>query len=62
MQEYSLEPKNPEVYVARGGSYHLLGQHDKGIEDRTKAIGLQPGAALGWTAAEDILEAVRHRD
>jgi tetratricopeptide (TPR) repeat protein len=36
--------------VARGGSYHLLGQHDKGIEDRTRAIGLSPSAPLGWTA------------
>jgi tetratricopeptide (TPR) repeat protein len=48
-----LDPKNPEVYVARGGSYHLMGQHDKGFEDRSKAIGLAPGLALGWTARGD---------
>ena len=41
-QAVQLDPKNPEVYVARGGSYHLLGQHDKGLEDRTRAIGLSP--------------------
>jgi tetratricopeptide (TPR) repeat protein len=28
----------------------LLGQHDKGIEDRTRAIGLSPSSPLGWTA------------
>src|ERR1035441_7460305 len=34
-KDLQLGPKNPEVYVARGGSYHLLGQHEKGFEDRT---------------------------
>jgi tetratricopeptide (TPR) repeat protein len=48
-----LDPKNPEVYVARGGSYHLLGQHQKGFDDRTRAIGLAPNSALGWTARGD---------
>jgi tetratricopeptide (TPR) repeat protein len=36
--------------VARGGSYHLLGDHEKGIADRTRAIGLSPGYALAWAA------------
>jgi tetratricopeptide (TPR) repeat protein len=45
-----LAPTNPEAYVARGSSYHFLGQHDKGIADRTTAITLDPGSALAWTA------------
>ena len=49
-QAVQLDPKSAEAYVARGGSYHLLGQHEKGIEDRSRAIGLEPGSALGWTA------------
>jgi tetratricopeptide (TPR) repeat protein len=52
-QAVQLDPKNPEVYVARGGSYHLLGQHEKGFEDRTRAIGLSPASPLGWTARGD---------
>jgi tetratricopeptide (TPR) repeat protein len=28
----------------------LLGQHEKGFEDRTRAIGLSPASPLGWTA------------
>ena len=52
-QAVQLDPKNPEVYVARGGSYHLLGQHEKGLEDRTRAIGLSPTSPLGWTARGD---------
>jgi tetratricopeptide (TPR) repeat protein len=48
-----LDPKNPEVYVARGGSYHLLGQHQKGLDDRSRAIGLAPNSPLGWTARGD---------
>jgi len=31
----------------------LLGQHDKGLEDRTRAIGLSPTSPLGWTARGD---------
>jgi tetratricopeptide (TPR) repeat protein len=31
----------------------LLGQHDKGLEDRTRAIGLAPSSPLGWTARGD---------
>jgi tetratricopeptide (TPR) repeat protein len=45
-----MDPKNPEAYVARGGSYHLLGEHEKGLADRTRAIGLSPGYALAWAA------------
>ena len=36
--------------MARGGSYHELGEHEKGLADRTTAIGLDPGSPLGWTA------------
>src|SRR5262249_53844404 len=48
-----LDPKNPEVYIARGGSYHLLGQHEKGLEDRTTAIRMNPNMAVAWTARGD---------
>jgi tetratricopeptide (TPR) repeat protein len=48
-----LEPRNPEVYIARGGSYHLLGQHDKGLADRTAAIRMNPTNSLPWTARGD---------
>ena len=68
-----LDPTNPEAFVARGSSYHFLGQHDKGIADRTTAITLDPASALAWTArgnayyllnryteaAHDLREAVR---
>jgi tetratricopeptide (TPR) repeat protein len=48
-----LDPKSPEVYIARGGTYHLLGQHEKGFADRTTAIRLDPGSAVAWTARGD---------
>ncbi|HXA52784.1 MAG TPA: tetratricopeptide repeat protein, partial [Candidatus Acidoferrum sp.] len=36
-----------------GGSYHLLGQHEKGLADRTIAIRLNPSSAVAWTARGD---------
>ncbi|MBM3737361.1 MAG: tetratricopeptide repeat protein, partial [Acidobacteria bacterium] len=45
-----LDPANPEVYIARGGSYHLLGQHDQGFADRSKAIELNPTLHSAWSA------------
>jgi tetratricopeptide (TPR) repeat protein len=38
------------MYVARGGSYHALGQHDKGIADRNEAIRLNPKLPEAWCA------------
>src|SRR5262249_44565006 len=45
-----LKPDLPEAYIARGGSYHLMGQHEKGLADRTEAIRLNPRSADGWFA------------
>ena len=45
-----LKPDLPEAYIARGGSYHLMGQHEKGLADRTEAIRLNPKIADGWFA------------
>ena len=36
--------------MARGGSYHQLGWHDRGIADRTEAIRLAPKMAEAWCA------------
>jgi tetratricopeptide (TPR) repeat protein len=41
--------------VARGSSYHLLGQHEKGLQDRTTAIGLDPNSALAYMARGNAL-------
>ncbi len=40
----------PEVWLARGGSYHQLGQHEKGLADRTKAIEMNPNMPDAWYA------------
>ena len=45
-----LAPNSAEALVARGGSYHQLGQHEKGLADRTAAIKLDPTYALAWLA------------
>jgi len=49
-QAVEMDATNPEAYLARGGSYHLLGEHEKGLADRTRAIGLSPGYAMAWAA------------
>ena len=45
-----LKPGMPEAYLARGGSLHALGQHDRGLADRTEAIRLNPDLAEAWCA------------
>src|SRR6185295_2127624 len=69
----NLNPLLPEVWVARGGSYHQLGQHELGLADRSEAIRLSPTHAPAWLArgsayfllerfdkaAADLKEAVR---
>jgi len=45
-----LAPKDPEVYLARGGSYHEVGLHALGLADRTEAIRLKPDYAEAWFA------------
>src|SRR5262249_30315047 len=45
-----LDPYSAEAYVARGGSYHLLGEHDRGLADRTLAISIDPNFAVAYIA------------
>ena len=45
-----LNPKSAEAYLARGGSYHQLGMHEKGLADRAEAIRLAPKMAEAWLA------------
>jgi tetratricopeptide (TPR) repeat protein len=45
-----MKPDLPDAYIARGGSYHMMGQHEKGIADRTEAIRLSPLLADAWYA------------
>jgi tetratricopeptide (TPR) repeat protein len=45
-----LKPDSAEALVARGGSYHAIGNHDQGLADRSEAIRLKPEMAEAWCA------------
>src|SRR5260370_11183268 len=45
-----LKPDLPEAYIARGGSYHLMGQHENGLADRPEAIRVNAKMGDGWFA------------
>jgi tetratricopeptide (TPR) repeat protein len=70
-----LAPEDPDVYLARGGSFHEVGLHKQGLADRTEAIRLKPDFAEAWfargssyfllgdyrKASQDLNEALRLR-
>src|SRR2546423_352426 len=45
-----IHPDLPEVWMARGGSYHQLGRHEDGLKDRSEAIRLDPTMPEAWFA------------
>jgi len=57
----SVRSKSAEAYLARGGSNHQLGFHDKGLADRTKAIELNPNLRKPGSGVVALLLAGRFR-
>jgi tetratricopeptide (TPR) repeat protein len=47
-KELKRDEKNPWLYQIRADAWTLTGEHERAIEDLTKAIRLEPGSEIGY--------------